>query len=110
DLGNPQALNRYSYVLNQLLRLVDPGGHMYDDPSEGSFTTTGNTDSTPSSDIGTASDTTGDSSVTYSTLVGQGGDAAASVPEPLQTGAAAQPGAGSSSPSEADNRLSAGVG
>jgi RHS repeat-associated protein len=32
DAGNPQALNRYSYVLNRLLTLTDPTGHMYADP------------------------------------------------------------------------------
>ena len=29
EAGNPQALNRYSYVLNNALRYVDPTGHAY---------------------------------------------------------------------------------
>jgi RHS repeat-associated protein len=33
--GNPQALNRYSYVLNNPLRYVDPTGHQGNDPNEG---------------------------------------------------------------------------
>src|SRR5262249_3027708 len=28
--GNPQALNRYSYVVNSPLNYVDPTGHVYD--------------------------------------------------------------------------------
>ena len=34
--GNPQALNRYSYVLNQLLKLTDPTGHMASIGNDGS--------------------------------------------------------------------------
>jgi hypothetical protein len=39
--GNPQAFNRYSYVLNRPLNHIDPTGHTYicatgcDDPDEG---------------------------------------------------------------------------
>ena len=29
--GNPQAFNRYSYVLNSPLNYIDPTGHVYDD-------------------------------------------------------------------------------
>jgi hypothetical protein len=32
--GNPQALNRYSYVLNNPLRFVDPTGHFTEDELE----------------------------------------------------------------------------
>ncbi|MBU0493197.1 MAG: RHS repeat-associated core domain-containing protein [Chloroflexi bacterium] len=32
--GNPQALNRYSYVLNNPLRYRDPSGHQGHDPNE----------------------------------------------------------------------------
>jgi RHS repeat-associated protein len=32
DPANPQSLNRFSYVLNNPLRLVDPTGHWYYDP------------------------------------------------------------------------------
>jgi len=32
--GNPQALNRYAYVLNNPLKYIDPTGYVYD-PSEG---------------------------------------------------------------------------
>jgi len=34
ELGNPQALNRYAYVLNNPLKYTDPTGHKYD-PDEG---------------------------------------------------------------------------
>ncbi|MBU1751451.1 MAG: RHS repeat-associated core domain-containing protein, partial [Chloroflexi bacterium] len=34
--GNPQAFNRYSYVLNNPLRYVDPTGHGGNDPNEAS--------------------------------------------------------------------------
>lgn len=30
DPGNPQSLNRYSYVLNNALKYTDPTGHAYD--------------------------------------------------------------------------------
>ena len=33
DAANPQSHNRYTYVLNQPLRLVDPTGHYYYDPA-----------------------------------------------------------------------------
>ena len=33
--GNPQALNRFSYVLNNPLRYVDPTGHQGNNPNEG---------------------------------------------------------------------------
>jgi len=32
--GNPQALNRYAYVLNNPLKYTDPSGHKYDVPDE----------------------------------------------------------------------------
>ena len=32
--GNPQALNRFAYVLNNPLKYIDPTGHVYD-PAEG---------------------------------------------------------------------------
>jgi RHS repeat-associated protein len=35
--GNPQALNRYAYGLNNPLRLNDPTGHVYDDPNDGTY-------------------------------------------------------------------------
>jgi len=45
--GNPQALNRYSYVYNNPLRYVDPTGHWVainpDDPEEISILTSGDT-------------------------------------------------------------------
>ncbi|MBI4320634.1 MAG: hypothetical protein HY675_19255 [Chloroflexi bacterium] len=31
DLRNPQAMNPYSYVLNNPLRYVDPSGHSFDE-------------------------------------------------------------------------------
>jgi RHS repeat-associated protein len=31
--ANPQAFNRYSYVINNPLRLIDPSGHIYYEPS-----------------------------------------------------------------------------
>ena len=35
DPGNPQALNRFAYVVNNPLRLVDPSGHAYAQHSGG---------------------------------------------------------------------------
>jgi|GEM_PF-6637037 len=37
NAGNAQALNRYAYGLNNPLRLVDPTGHVYSDPSDGPY-------------------------------------------------------------------------
>src|SRR5713226_3858354 len=71
DPGNPQALNRYSYVLNQLLRLTDPTGHMVSAGDEGGSTgedtaavLTQDFEGTAygAAPIGTAADTTGDTS------------------------------------------------
>jgi RHS repeat-associated protein len=84
DPGNPQALNRYSYVMNMILRFVDPSGHMLstgDTPGGDEYS------GMPTSDIGTSTDTSGDpTAVTWDTLAGQGGDAPASVSEPATTG------------------------
>jgi RHS repeat-associated protein len=60
DAGNPQALNRYAYALNNPLRLNDPTGHMYDDPSDGSLGTAGNTASSAASTVGTTAGDTAD--------------------------------------------------
>jgi len=57
---NPQALNRYSYVLNAPLRHFDPTGHMYDDPSDGSFGNGGDDGSDGSSDGSGSADSNGD--------------------------------------------------
>ncbi len=35
--ADPRTLNRYAYARNNPLQLVDPTGHMYDDPSDGTF-------------------------------------------------------------------------
>jgi murein DD-endopeptidase MepM/ murein hydrolase activator NlpD len=35
--GDPQSLNRYSYVLNNPLRFVDPSGYWYEDPQTGAL-------------------------------------------------------------------------
>jgi RHS repeat-associated protein len=59
--GNPQALNRYAYALNNPMRLNDPSGHRYNDPSDGTFTYQPDLyQGMPSSIIGTASDKAGD--------------------------------------------------
>jgi len=41
--GNPQALNRYAYVLNNPLKHTDPSGHLIfeNDPDEDVFTSPG---------------------------------------------------------------------
>jgi RHS repeat-associated protein len=71
DPGNPQALNRYSYVLNQLLKFTDPTGHMVSmgDTGGGDVTsiydpsTLTTTDASgPTSAVGTAADNVGDPS------------------------------------------------
>ncbi len=35
--GNPQALNRYAYTLNNPLKYTDPSGHVFDPYEEGGF-------------------------------------------------------------------------
>jgi len=49
--GNPQALNRYAYVLNNPLRYTDPSGHWIfeNDPDQGEFESPG-IKSTPDAD------------------------------------------------------------
>ncbi len=37
DPANPQSLNRYSYVLNNPLKYVDPMGHWWEDPETGAL-------------------------------------------------------------------------
>ena len=37
DPKNPQSLNRYSYVLNNPLKYVDPSGHWWEDPGTGAL-------------------------------------------------------------------------
>jgi len=37
EVGNPQALNRYSYVTNNPLRYTDPSGHVFDPYEGGGF-------------------------------------------------------------------------
>ncbi len=50
--GNPQSLNRYSYVLNSPLRYTDPSGHVCDDGLGNAMPGNCGGDSSPDSNVG----------------------------------------------------------
>jgi RHS repeat-associated protein len=89
DPGNPQALNRYSYVMNQLLKFIDPTGHALSIADNGGSDLPTSSDGSNTASSGDnswqgGSSTSTSSGPTSSTLAAQGGDAVPSVPEPSQ--------------------------